>query len=125
MFIDERRCSPRFPFHSKGELRLDFMTDRGTLIDISLFGALFESKLFQMNVAQGDDCTLEILNLSDDSLFAVQGLVAHIRNSLIGIQFVPLDKERQNKLRQIGMLNLAPTNLFNRRLPALFQAWPR
>ena len=125
MLSDERRRHPRFPFHSKGELRLHFMAYRGALIDISLFGALFESRLFQMNVTQGDDCTLEILHLNDDSLFAVEGVVAHTQKNLIGVQFTPLDKDRQNKLRQIGMLNLAPTTLLDRELPALFQAWQR
>ena len=125
MLSDERRRHPRFPFHSKGELRLHFMAYRGALIDNSLFGALFESRLFQMNVTQGDDCTLEILHLNDDSLFAVEGVVAHTQKNLIGVQFTPLDKDRQNKLRQIGMLNLAPTTLLDRELPALFQAWQR
>lgn len=125
MLSDERRRHPRFPFHSKGELRLHFMAYRGALIDISLFGALFESRLFQMNVTQGDDCTLEILHLNDDSLFAVDGVVAHTQKNLIGVQFTPLDKDCQNKLRQIGMLNLAPSTLLDRELPALFQAWQR
>lgn len=124
MLSDERRRHPRFPFHSKGELRLNFMAYRGALLDISLFGALFESRLFQPNITQGDECTLEILHLNDDSLFAVQGIVAHSSKNVTGIQFAPLDKERQNKLRQIGMLNLAPSNLLDRGLPALFQAWP-
>jgi hypothetical protein len=125
MFSDERRHHPRFPFHSRGELRLHFMAYRGALLDISLFGALFESKLFQLNFGQGEHCTLEILHLNDDSLFAVEGTIAHTNNNLIGIQFKPLEKERQNKLRQIGMLNLAPSNLLDRKLPALLQAWHR
>ena len=45
------------------------------------------------------------------------------RMNLIGIQFAPIDSERQNILRHIGMLNLAPPSLLNRKLPALFQAW--
>jgi len=50
-------------------------------------------------------------------------VIAHYRMNLIGIQFVPIDAERQDILRRIGMLNLAPPSLLNRNLPALFQAW--
>jgi hypothetical protein len=123
MFLHELRRHPRFPFHSKGELRLKFMAYRGDLIDISLFGALFEPRLFQLDVNPGDHCSLEILHLNDDSLISVKGEIAHVNKNLIGIRFAPLDKEQQNKLRQIGMLNLAPPCLLNRELPALFQAW--
>lgn len=123
MFLHELRRHPRFPFHSKGELRLKFMAYRGDLIDISLFGALFEPRLFQLDVNPGDTCALEILHLNDDSLISVKGEVAHVNKNLIGIRFAPLEMECQNKLRQIGMLNLAPPCLLNRELPALFQAW--
>ncbi len=123
MFLHELRRHPRFPFHAKGELRLKFMAYRGDLIDISLFGALFETRLFQLDVNPGESCLLEILHLNDDSLIAVKGEIAHASKNLIGIRFDPLEKEQQNKLRQIGMLNLAPPCLLNRELPALFQAW--
>ena len=123
MFLHELRRHPRFPFHAKGELRLKFMAYRGDLIDISLFGALFEPGLFQLDVKPGESCSLEILHLNDDSLIAVKGVVAHASNNLIGIRFDPLEKEQENTLRQNGMLNLAPPCLINRELPALFQAW--
>lgn len=123
MFTNERRRHPRFPFHSKGELRMTATAYRGNLIDISLFGALFEAKLFHFDFAPREDCTLEILQLNDDALFKVKGVIAHNRMNLIGIQFAPIDSERQNILRHIGILNLAPPSLLNRKLPALFQAW--
>lgn len=123
MFLHELRRQPRFPFHSKGELRLKFMAYRGDLIDISLFGALFEPRLFELDVKPGDACSLEILHLNEDSLISVKGEVAQVNKNLIGVRFPPLEKECQNKLRQIGMLNLAPPCLLNREFPALFQAW--
>lgn len=123
MLSEERRRNPRFPFHSKGDLCLNYMAYRGKLIDISLFGALFEAKLFQPNITPRDNCTLEILQLNDDTLLSVKGVVAHTRMNLIGIQFETVDIERQNILRHIGRLNLAPPNLLNRRLPALLQPW--
>ena len=123
MYANERRLHPRFPFHSKGELRLNNMAYRGKLIDISLFGALFEARLFHLNFVTKENCSLEILQLNDDPLSTIGGVIAHYRMNLIGIQFVPIDAERQDILRRIGMLNLAPPSLLNRNLPALFQAW--
>ncbi len=123
MLSDDLRRHPRFPFHSKGELRLNLVAFRGELIDISLFGALFETRLHQMNVVRGDNCMLDILHSNDDSLLAVSGVVVHTNKNLIGIKFDELDKEREDTLRQIGMLNLAPPKLLDRKLSALFQPW--
>jgi len=123
MYANERRQHPRFPFHSKAEIRMTATTYRGNLIDISLFGALFEARLFHFDFAPREGCTLEILQLNDDALFRIKGVIAHNRMNLIGIQFAPIDSERQTILRHISMLNLAPPSLLNRKLPALFQAW--
>ena len=125
MLTKERRQYPRFPFHSRSELRLDFMAYRGKLIDISLFGALFEAQLFQLNFAPCEKCTLEILHLNDDAQFSVEGVIVHTRMNLVGIQFAPVNAERQAILQRIGMLNLAPPNLLNRRLPAPLQPWAK
>jgi hypothetical protein len=124
MFPDERRRHPRFPFHAKGELSLDFMSYRGRLIDISLFGALFEVGLFELRIAHGDGCRLKVLTLADESLFAVDGMVAHARRNLIGIEFGALDDERREWLQRISALNLAPAKILDRKLPVLLQAWP-
>ncbi len=123
MFSKERRRHPRFPFHSKAEIRTTATAYRGALIDISLFGALFEARLFHFDFAPREVCTLEILQLNDDALFEIKGVIAHHQMNLIGIQFAPIDIERQHMLRHIGTLNLAPPDLLNRKLPALFQAW--
>ena len=122
MAFEDRRIYPRFPFHSKGELRLNYMAYGGTLIDISLFGALFKSGLSHLNVTEREECTLEILHLNDDSAFSVKGVVVHINENHIGIRFTTLDKEHESKLRKIWTLNLAPPSLLNRKLPALLQA---
>ncbi|WP_194286376.1 PilZ domain-containing protein [Rhodocyclus gracilis] len=123
MLPDDRRRTPRFPFHSKGELRLNFMAYRGSLIDLSLHGALFESALFELGVQQGDYCAVDILNLSEESIFTAEGVVAHASKSFIGIKFHPLDDERLKRLQHIGTLNLAPKKLINRKFPSLLQAW--
>jgi hypothetical protein len=123
MFPNEHRRIPRFPFHSKGELRLNFMAHRGTLLDISLFGALFESGLSQIEVAAGDNCVLKILSLSDATLFSVEGVVAHARQNMIGIEFDTPDERRITTLQEIGMLNLATPKLIDRSLSVLLQAW--
>lgn len=123
MTAEERRRLPRFPFHSKGELSLGLMAYRGALLDISLFGALFEAGLFHFNIAPGDACRLKILTLGDESMLAVDGEVAHVRKNLIGVRFHPLDEGGRRKLAHIGTLNLAPQKVFDRKLPFLLQAW--
>jgi len=123
MFPEERRLHPRFPFHSKSELHMPFMAYSGALIDISLFGALFEAGLFHLNIAAGENCRLEILHLNGNPAFAIEGVIAHTNNNLIGIEFTALDKKHLNQLRHICTLNLALPNVLNRKLPALFQEW--
>lgn len=124
MFSDERRRRPRFPFHAKGELSLRLLNHRGRLLDISLFGALFELGLFGLDAVAGDACRLTVLTLGEESLFAVDGVVTHARRNLLGIEFAGLDDERRQWLQRIGALNLAPAKLIDRKLPLLLQAWP-
>lgn len=123
MSLNERRRTPRAPMHSKGELRLNFVAYRGALIDISRFGALFESKLFHINVSPGEICNFELLQPNDEPIFSVGGSVVHSHRNLIGIQFEPLDIERREILRSIDTINLASPDLLNREMPALLQAW--
>ncbi len=123
MTSDDLRRYPRFPFHSRSELRLNLVAYRGDLIDISVHGALFEARLHQLSASPGQACRLDILHSNDDSLLAVEGVVAHSDSKLIGIRFATLDKSTEDRLRQIGQLNLAPPALLDRNLSALFQPW--
>lgn len=118
MIAPERRRTPRFPFHSKGRLSCPDMDYQGTLIDISLFGALFDAQ-FTRDAMPGTQCALQVLDLNDALLFNVEGVIAHAEHNRVGIEFAPMDDERQHKIRHITLLNLAPPGLVERTLPAL------
>ncbi len=120
MVAPERRRTPRFPFHSKGRLSCHDMDCRGTLIDISLFGALFDAP-FTRDAVPGTQCALQVLDLNDALLFNVEGVIAHAEHNHVGIEFAPMEDERQNKIRHIALLNLAPPSLVERTLPALLR----
>jgi hypothetical protein len=94
------------------------MDYRGTLIDISLFGALFDAK-FTRNAIPGTQCALQVLDLNDALLLNVDGVIVHAEHNRVGIEFALMDDERQNKIRHITLLNLAPPSLVERTLPAL------
>lgn len=122
MMLEERRKHPRFPFHCKGELRIDFMPCLGELLDFSKHGALFRSGIIQIGLECGRRCSLDILRLNNDRLCTVDGHVAHRRDNLVGIRFDALDDATLDKILKAGALNLAPERMFDRSLAALLQA---
>lgn len=122
MVSEERRKNPRFPFHSKGEIRIDCLAHRGTLIDFSRFGALFESGIQLLGLTQGQKCSLNILQLNEKTLCTIEGSIVRYSGNRIGIQFIAIEQERLDLLLSVGSLNLAPAKLFDRKLAALLQA---
>jgi hypothetical protein len=118
MVTTERRRQPRFPFHSKGVLIVPDRDYRGALIDISVFGALFEAD-YVSNVAAGALCRLEVLNVDGSSLFDAEGVVSHAESNRVGIAFAPMDEDRKEKIRSIAHLNLAPPSVVERPLHSL------
>ncbi len=122
MVTEERRKNPRFPFHSKGEIRIDCFAYRGALIDFSQFGALFESGIQLLGLSHGQKCSLDILQLNDKPLCTIDGNIMHWSGNMIGIQFLAFEQGRLECLLGVGPLNLAPARLFDRKLAALLQA---
>jgi hypothetical protein len=120
MLTRERRAHPRYPFLSKAQLICPEITYPGTLIDISIYGALFHAP-FIGNAVPGTRCVLRVLSLKEDLLFQVNGAIAHIGHSLGGIEFAPLDYALQSRIRQITRFNLAPPGHAERELPALLK----
>lgn len=118
MVTNERRRYPRFPFHSKGVLIVPGSNYRGALIDISVFGALFDAGCVS-DVEPGTRCMLEVLNVDGSLLFNAEGVVSHAVVNRVGIEFVPMDEERKEKIRAIAHLNLAPPSVVERPLPSL------
>lgn len=123
MLTLERRAHPRYPFLSKARVICPEITYPGTLIDISIYGALFYAS-FLDNAVPGTRCVLQVLNLKEDMLFQVNGAIAHTGQSLVGIEFAPLDHALQSRIRQITQFNLAPPGHAERELPALLKPKP-
>lgn len=67
MVTQERRRHPRFPFLSKGEIRIDCVGYRGRLLDFSQYGALFECGIHLAGLTLRQKCSLDILQLNDRS----------------------------------------------------------
>lgn len=116
----ERRAHPRYPFLSKARLICPEITYPGTLIDISLYGALFHASTIG-NAGPGTRCVLWVLSLNEDMLFQVNGAIAHTEHAFVGIEFAPLDSALQSTIRQITLFNLAPPGHAERELPALLK----
>jgi hypothetical protein len=123
MLTLERRAHPRYPFLSKARMICPEITYPGTLIDISIYGALFHASSIG-NAVPGTRCVLRVLSLKEDMLFQVNGAIAHTGQSLIGIEFAPLDFAVQSRIRQITLFNLAPPGHAERELPALLKPNP-
>ena len=119
--IEERRKHPRFPFHCKGELRIDHLPCMGELVDLSQHGALFRTGIVRTGLERDKKCALDILHLNNNLLCSVSGQIAHWQENMIGIRFATLDETTLGKIMHIGTLNLAPAKVFNRSLAALLQ----
>ena len=123
MLTLERRAHPRYPFLSKARMICPEITHPGTLIDISIYGALFHASSIG-NAVPGTRCVLRVLSLKEDMLFQVNGAIAHTGQSFVGIEFAPLDDAVQSRIRQITQFNLAPPDHADRELPALLKPKP-
>lgn len=123
MLTLERRAHPRYPFLSQARMICPERTYPGTLIDISIYGALFHASSIG-NAVPGTRCVLQVLSLKEDMLFQVNGAIAHTGHSLIGIEFAPLDYALQDRIRQITHFNLAQPSDAERELPALLKPKP-
>lgn len=120
--IEERRKHPRFPFHCKGELRIDYVPCLGELVDLSRHGALFRTGIVRIGLEHEKQCALDILHLNNNLLCSVSGHIAHWQDNLVGVRFDALDNATLEKIMHVGKLNLAPERVFNRSLAALLQA---
>ena len=96
------------------------ITYRGTLIDISIYGALFHASSIG-NAVPGSRCVLQVSSLKEDILFQVNGTIAHTGQAVVGIEFAPLDDALQSRIRRLTQFNLAPPAHAERELPALLE----
>jgi len=118
MSCPERRRHPRFPFHSLAALSLAGEEYRGTLLDVSLNGALFRADHLGC-LAPGSSCQLEVFHAGQPGFCTAEARVAYQRESLVGLQFDSLSAQVRRLLLQVAEMNLAQTALLARQLPEM------
>jgi hypothetical protein len=119
MSLSDRRRYPRYPFHSRAALLLDNREMNGTLIDVSLAGALFAVDQ-QLDLATGTECRLAI-HRRRQSAESMRGTVVYCDRHLLGIQFLEIGGTAESELRLMMDMNLASSRLLERDLPALLR----
>jgi PilZ domain len=120
MSLSERRCMPRFPFHSSGTLRVGTLEYSGVLIDISLRGALFMAdKLPELGLDQ--QSTLTVYYAGKSAFLVVNGWIVHLHERQVGVKFVQGSKTLEQSLLRLIDLNLGTHRLLKREIPALLR----
>lgn len=120
MSLLDRRRHPRFPFHSRGAIRVDGCNYRGTLMDISAKGCLFVTDA-SVRLPVDNPCHLFVLHGPRRESPPLGGVLAHSDHHLLGIEFTAISEEAHEALHQIVEMNLAPPKLLERELPALLR----
>lgn len=93
---------------------------RGTVIDLSLKGALL-NKPDGFTCKRGDKFVLELI-LSQDSLNIQMDVnVAHVHESMVGVTCEHIDLESITHLRRVLELNLGDPHLIERELSEMIQ----
>lgn len=119
MSLSDRRRYPRYPFHSRAALLLDGRELNGTLIDVSLAGALFAVDQ-QIEPPTGAECRLAI-HRHRQAAGSMRGTVVYRDRHLLGIQFMEIGGAAESELRLMIDMNLASPRLLERDLPALLR----
>ncbi len=120
MSLSDRRRCPRFPFHSRGRLLLIDRELDGSLIDISLSGALFAIDL-PGDLPSGVACRLAIHHHHQSPARCFCGIAVYRAGPLVGIEFRDIDGDAEEELRLMIEMNLASPQLLDRDLPALLR----
>jgi hypothetical protein len=120
MSLSDRRHYPRFPFHSRAALLLDGLELNGTLVDVSLAGALFAVDQ-HLDLPSGTACRLAIYQRRRQSVENMHGTIVYCANHLFGIRFKQIGDSAQSELCRMIEMNLAPPRLLERDLPALLR----
>jgi len=120
MSLTDRRCHPRFPFHSRGTMVADGHLHQGTLLDVSIHGCLFVTDA-HIQLPVGCICQVQVRHAPRRDSPSFAGIIAHCHSHLLGIEFMDISQDGRDILRQIVDMNLAPPRLLERELPALLR----
>lgn len=115
MPFSERRHFPRFPFHSRGALSLAGQQHLGTVLDVSLNGALFRT-VDPLESIAGGRCNLEIVHSGEPGFRLATARVVYHRDNLLGLEFVELTEYARKFLGEVISMNLAVDALLEREL---------
>lgn len=117
----ERRRHPRFPFHSRGFLAMGDEQHLGTILDVSLQGALFAA-VAPLGVAVATSCRLEIYHAGQEQVCSARAVVAYQRGTLVGLELVEVDEATRRVLQQVVDMHLGVSSLLERNLPQMLDA---
>jgi hypothetical protein len=117
----ERRCYPRFPFHSSAILTLFPAYHDATLIDLSMRGALVELDNAAA-IAEGVPCTLRVLGNEGRQVLEFDAVTAFCNaDGRVGLEIVQLAPGVEHALRRLIEMNLGTQKLLERDLCALLR----
>ncbi|MDX8398613.1 MAG: PilZ domain-containing protein [Gallionellaceae bacterium] len=91
------------------------------LLDISLKGALFETKQPLVNIYYGKVCRIELALGRDGDQIIIEGQVVHQEGQLIGIECHHIDLDSMINLRRLVELNTGDPELLERELSELIK----
>jgi hypothetical protein len=99
---------------------LDKIELNGTLIDISLCGALFAADL-ALDLPPGTECGVAIYRHRRPSSATMRGSIVYCADRCFGIQFIEIGDAAEQELRLMIDMNLASPRLLERDLAALLR----
>jgi hypothetical protein len=108
----------RIPFHADVQLHLDLSKEiqAARLLDISLKGALVETRQPIGNSCKGKNCSIVLVLLEGGESITMEGKVVHQDGQLMGIECQLIDVDSMINLRRLMELNLADQKLMEREL---------
>ena len=116
----QRRHFTRIPFDARYRLIAETGTWQGSVIDLSLKGALL-SRPAELAVEQGQQYQLELLLSEDEIVIRMQIHIAHVHADCLGVACEHIDLESMTHLRRFLELNLGEADLLEREIGEMFK----
>lgn len=90
----------------------------GTVLDVSLKGALFRTQE-PLETVSGNFCALKLSRFGGPAFHVAMARVAYNRGNLLGLEFVELANDARVFLGEVMNMNLAVDELLDRELPEM------
>lgn len=113
----------RIPFHADVQLHFQHVKDIQTahLLDISLKGALVETKQPIVNSFKDKNCSMTLVLLEGGENITMEGRVVHQEGRLMGIESLHIDVDSMINLRRLAQLNLGDAKRVERELAEMLK----